>query len=73
MNAKHMLTYHVGIPLAIFAVLVVVGVPVGSAFVIGMMSGCMSMMFMMMGDMGQHGRHDARRGTSPDEVGRGTR
>lgn len=67
MDAKHMLKYHVGIPLGIFAVLLVVGVPVGTAFVIGMMSGCMSMMFMMMGGTGRHARHDEHR-ASPDEV-----
>ena len=54
MDAKHMLKYHVAIPLGIFAVLLVVGVPVGTAFVIGMMSGCMSMMFMMMGGVRRH-------------------
>ncbi len=45
----HMLKYHVGVPLVIFAVLMVMGVPVGSAVFIGAMAGCMSMMFMMMG------------------------
>jgi hypothetical protein len=61
MNAKHMLKYHVMIPLAIVAVLLVVGVPLGTAFVIGMMSGCMSMMFMMMGGGSRHqADHDER-------------
>ena len=44
-----MLKYHVGVPLAFFAVLMVVGVPVGTAVFIGAMAGCTSMMFMMMG------------------------
>ena len=45
----HMLKYHVGVPLVIFAVLMVVGVPVGTAVFIGAMAGCMSVMFMMIG------------------------
>ena len=47
MGAKHMLKYHVAIPLGIMAVLLLVGVPLASAFVVGMMAGCMSMMLMM--------------------------
>lgn len=47
MSIGHVLRYHVLVPLALFAVLVVVGVPVGAAFVVGMMVGCMSMMLMM--------------------------
>jgi hypothetical protein len=35
------------IPLGLFAVLLVLGVPVGTAFFVGMMAGCMSMMLMM--------------------------
>ena len=62
MGAKHMLKYHVLIPLGIFAVLLVVGVPLGTAFVVGMMTGCMSMMLMMVGGVGRQrgrrGEHD---------------
>jgi hypothetical protein len=47
MSIGHVLRYHVLIPLGLFAVLLVVGVPVGTAFVVGMMAGCMSMMLMM--------------------------
>ena len=47
MRLGHVLKYHVVIPLALFAVLLVVGVPVGTAFVVGMIAGCMSMMLMM--------------------------
>ena len=54
MSTRHMLKYHVLIPLGLFLVLVVVGVPFGTALVVGMMTGCMSMMFMMMG----HGSRD---------------
>jgi hypothetical protein len=49
MSARHVLTYHLAIPAVIFAVLLVVGVPLGPAFFVGMMAGCMSMMVMMMG------------------------
>jgi predicted phage tail protein len=34
-----------------------VGVPFGTAFVVGMMTGCMSMMLMMMGGTGGHRSH----------------
>lgn len=47
MSIGHVLKYHVLIPLGLFAVVVVLGVPVGTAFVVGMMAGCMSMMLMM--------------------------
>ncbi len=46
--AIHMLKYHVGVPLVIFALLMVVGVPVETAIFVGAMTGCLSMMFMMM-------------------------
>jgi hypothetical protein len=45
----HMLKYHVLIPIGLFLALLVVGVPVGTAFVVGMMTGCMAMVFMMAG------------------------
>lgn len=47
MSLGHVRKFHVLVPLGLFAVLVVVGVPVGTAFVVGMMAGCMSMMLMM--------------------------
>jgi Flp pilus assembly protein TadB len=47
MTVRQALAYHLAIPAAIFAVLLVVGVPVGTAFVIGMMAGCGSMALMM--------------------------
>jgi hypothetical protein len=43
-----MLKYHLLIPLAVVAVLVVVGVPFGSAIFFGLVVGCMGMMVMMM-------------------------
>ena len=58
----HMLKYHVGVPLVIFAVLMVVGVPVGTAVFIGAMAGCMSMMFMMMGGQKLSGGESLRDG-----------
>jgi hypothetical protein len=62
MGANHMLKYHVLIPLGIVVVLLVVGVPFGTAFVVGMMTGCMSMMLLMMGGVGRQrgrrGEHD---------------
>ncbi len=57
MSLRQALTYHLLVPGAIFAVLLVVGVPLGTAFFVGMMAGCMSMMVMMMGG-GQGNRSD---------------
>ena len=58
MNASHMLKYHLLIPAAIFAALVVVGVPLGNAFFVGMMAGCMGMMLMMMGGTSHRPREE---------------
>jgi hypothetical protein len=60
MSAGHVLKYHLAVPAAIFGVLALVGVPLGTAFVIGMMSGCLSMM-LMMGGMSGHRRHEGDR------------
>lgn len=70
MNAKHMLKYHVLIPLAIVAALLVVGVPLGAALVVGVMSGCMSMMFMMMGGGSGHQADGGERDDSERRVER---
>jgi hypothetical protein len=58
MGARHILQYHVGIPVAVFLVAIVVGVPIGTAFAIGMMTGCMSMMVMMIAGMHAHARRN---------------
>ena len=57
MSAKHILEYHVGVPVAVFLVALVVGAPIGTALAIGMMTGCMSMMVMMIGGLHSHARH----------------
>jgi len=49
----HMIKYHVIIPVCVFAIALAVGAPLGTALVVAMMSGCMSMMVMMMA-MGGH-------------------
>ena len=59
---NHMIKHHVLVPLGIFVVLVVAGVPAGTAFVVGMMAGCMSMVFM-----GGHGSHHDPGGLPEDE------
>ena len=51
---RHMLIYHVGIPVAVFLVLLVAGMPLATAFGIGMMAGCASMV-LMMASGGHHG------------------
>jgi|GEM_PF-5286678 hypothetical protein len=75
--AKHMLKYHVGVPLVIFVLLVAVGVPFGTAIFVGAMAGCMSMMFMMMGGQRSGDRESQGDGVSdrrdvPDDAKRGS-
>jgi hypothetical protein len=53
---NHMLTYHVGVPLAVFTVLVVVGTPVAGALRYAIAAGCLSMVFMMVGGGHRHHR-----------------
>jgi uncharacterized membrane protein len=65
-----MFKYHVVLPLALFAVLVVAGVPVGAAFVVGMMAGCMSMMLMMARSGLQLFRHFTHASGAEDELAR---
>ncbi len=55
---------HVGVMAAIFAVLLVVGVPAGTALTMGLVAGCALMMFMMMGGMSDGHRRD--RDDAPD-------
>ena len=55
----HMIKYHVIIPLCGFVVALVVGAPFDTALVVGMMSGCVSMMVMMMA-VGGHSRVQQR-------------
>ena len=57
MAINHMIKYHVLIPAGVFVVALIVGAPVGTAFVVAMMSGCMSMMLMMGGGGHHHGHH----------------
>ena len=66
MNWSHMVRYHVAIPLGLMLVLVVAGAPLGTALFVGMMSGCMSMMIMMM----RHGSHEKRERGPKDRTDR---
>jgi len=54
---RHMLTYHVAVPLAVVAVLVLVGVDVAGAIRVGIAVGCASMVVMMATGGTHHGRH----------------
>lgn len=56
---SHMLKYHVEVPLGVFAVLFVNGVPLASAARYGVAAGCVAMVLMMLHG-GSH--HDARSG-----------
>jgi hypothetical protein len=44
MRSSQVLWYHVLVPAGAFVILLVVGAPLGPALVVGMMTGCMSMM-----------------------------
>jgi hypothetical protein len=56
---NHMLKYHVLLPLAVMAVLVVFGVPLGRAFGYGIAAGCVSMVAMMFTGGHDHAHHEA--------------
>jgi hypothetical protein len=58
MGSHHMLRYHILIPLGLFLVLLVAGTSFGTALVVAMMSGCVAMMFMMMGHGSAHAHND---------------
>ncbi len=59
MSGQQMLKYHLVIPGAIFGLLLVIGVPLGTALFVGMMTGCVGMVFMMAGGGHQsHADHD---------------
>lgn len=47
MGAKHMLKYHLLLPLGIAGALLVVGAPLNAAVAAGMMAGCMVMVLSM--------------------------
>ena len=64
MSIGHVVRYHVLIPLVLFGVLLVAGVPVGTAFFVGMMAGCLSMM-VMMGRSAAAGSADKRDSEQP--------
>ena len=75
--AKHMLKYHIGVPLVIFVLLMAAGLPVGTAIFVGAMTGCLSMMFMMMvgprsGDRDSPGDGTSGRNDVTDDVKRGS-
>lgn len=64
----HALKYHLGIPGVAFLLLVAVGVPVGSAFFMAALAGCMSMMLMMARSDSSDARRPGTR-TTPDNDG----
>ena len=49
MGVRHMLKFHLLLPAAIIGGLVLLGVSARTAVLVGMMAGCMSMVFMMGG------------------------
>lgn len=61
MGAAHMLKFHVLVPVAIAGALLLLGLPFSTAVLVGMMAGCMSMVFMMAGGSSRDhaGDHDA--------------
>jgi hypothetical protein len=63
---SHMLKYHVGLPLAVFGVLLLLGVPAATAVSFGIVAGCAAMMLMMLGG-GSHDHHSSGDGPTQDE------
>lgn len=52
---RHMLIYHVGVPLAVLAVGLLVGAPFGTALSVAIAAGCVSMVVMMVAGGHRHG------------------
>ena len=65
---NHILKYHVGVPLLVIVVLLIVGLPAASAVRAGIAAGCLSMVFMMFTGHGHDGGH-----RSTHSTGSGTR
>lgn len=63
MGAGHMLKFHLLLPAAIAGGLLLFGLPLSTALLVGMMAGCMSMVFMM----GSGASHDHARPDDADE------
>lgn len=57
MNAKHMLKYHLGLPVVLFAALLLFGVPLAAALPVAAMSGCLAMV-LMVASAGRGSRDD---------------
>ena len=53
MSGRQMLTYHVIVPVLVFAALLASGAPLGTALAVGMMTGCVSIVVMMLGSAGE--------------------
>ena len=66
--SSHVWKFHVLVPVGLFLVLLVAGVPVGTALVVGMSSGCVAMMFMMMGGSRERPDHDSEKPADADHV-----
>jgi hypothetical protein len=64
---SHLLKLHVLLPVGLFLLLVVAGVPFRTAVVVGMASGCLAMLFMMTGHGSRgHPDHERERSANPD-------
>jgi hypothetical protein len=64
---KHMLIYHLGIPVALFVALLIFGMPSSSAFGVAMAAGCASMVLMMFSGGGRPGqRSTSERSADPN-------
>ena len=46
---KHMLKYHLGIPVVVLATVALLGAPLATAVGVAMMSGCVAMVVMTVG------------------------
>ncbi len=70
MDAKHIVKHHLLIPAAVVGVLLLVGAPLNVAVVAGMMTGCLSMVFMMGSSSDDHAHTDDRSASDAERVHR---
>ena len=53
---RHLLIYHVGVPLTVSAIALLVGAPFGTALQVAIAAGCISMVVMMVAGGHRHSR-----------------
>ena len=65
---RHMAIYHVGVPLAVLAIALLVGAPFGTALSVAIAAGCIGMGVMMVAGGRRHGHQASATAHNPGSV-----